>query len=244
MSRVLVETEMRAKDYYAQLKEGYSTKIRQLVPKYDDMTRCIADLVKLRAPATVLDIGAGVGNLSRIILQEMPIVQITAVEASGEMISEAEKVLQPDLNRVTLVCKDILEFSPEATFDSIFSNLVLHNIPHDRKKKLASAINDWLNPGGSFIWGDLIRHSDSQIQNHFIRQRKAHAISTGCPDELIRRNFEKEAEQDYPLTTEETLEVARRAEFADAELAWAHDTFAVFFLGKGNRSNNSGADYG
>ena len=41
-----------AKDYYAELKDGYGAKIRQLVPKYDDMTRCIVDLLKLCSPAT------------------------------------------------------------------------------------------------------------------------------------------------------------------------------------------------
>ena len=235
MSRIRVETEMRVKDYYAQLKRCYLTKIRQLVPKYDDMARCIVDLVKLRAPSTVLDIGAGVGNLSYIILQELPGVQITVVEASEEMISEAARVLQPASDRLTLVCKDIAEFSPEATFDGIFSNLVLHNIPFDRKAIPVSAIHDWLNPGGVFVWGDLIRYRDPRIQDHFVDQRKAHAISAGCSEELVRQNFEKEAEQDYPLTIEETLEMASGAGFGGAELVWVHDTFAVFLLGKGVR---------
>ena len=96
-----------------------------------------------------------------------------------------------------------------------------------------SAIHDWLNPGGVFVWGDLIRYRDPRIQDHFVDQRKAHAISAGCSEELIRQNFEKEAEQDYPLTIEETLEMASGAGFGGAELVWAHDTFAVFLLGKG-----------
>ena len=45
-----------AKQYYAELRNGYAVRIRQLVPKYDDMIRCILDLLKLSSPVTVLDL--------------------------------------------------------------------------------------------------------------------------------------------------------------------------------------------
>ncbi len=221
-----------AKNYYVELKNGYGDKIRQLVPKYDDMTRCIIDLLDLCSPATVLDIGAGVGNLSLIVLREIPGVQLTTVEASSEMISEAREALKSDANQVSLLHRDILDFSPEGAFDAIFTDLVLHNIPFDRKGELISTISGWLNPGGVFIWGDLIRYRDPQIQDHFIRQRIEHALSAGCSKGLVKRNFEKEETEDWPLTIEETLSVARSAGFDDPQNVWTHDTFAVFFLRK------------
>lgn len=224
-----------AKKYYAELRNGYAVRIRQLVPKYDDMIRCIVDLLKLSSPVTVLDIGAGVGNLSLTVLREIPGAHLTAVEVSEDMISEAREVFQSNAHRVSLHHKDILDFSPEGTFDAIFTNLVFHNIPFDSKGTLISTIRGWLNPGGVFIWGDLIRYSDAQIQDHFICQRIEHAVSAGCSEELIKRNFEKEGGEDYPLTIEKTLRVARCAGFDEVQNVWTHDTFAVFFLRKKNR---------
>jgi len=223
-----------AKKYYAGLRNGYAVKIRQLVPKYDEMTRCIVDLLKFSSPATVLDIGTGIGNLSFIVLGEIPNVQLTAVEASEEMISEARAHLPSNETRVSLLHQDILDFSPAGRFDAIFTNLVLHNIPFDRKSKLISTINSWLNPGGIFIWGDLIRYSDPQVQDYFIGERMVHAASAGCSKELIKENFGKEGNEDYPLTLEETLGVARNAGFDDVQNVWTHDTFAVFFIKKEN----------
>ena len=117
-----------AKTFYTQLAEGYAEKIRQLVPMYDDMVQCIVELLRMCAPEGVLDIGAGVGNLSQIILQNLPHVRITAVEASEEMAAAARQRFRAKADRVTIVQADILDLSPEVSFDVAFSNLVLHNI--------------------------------------------------------------------------------------------------------------------
>ena len=227
-----------AKNYYAELRSGYTIKIRQLVPKYDEMIGCIVDLLKLCSPATVLDIGAGVGSLSLLALRELPAAQLTAVEVSEEMISEAREALQTSGSRVSLVHKNILDFSPEGTFDAIFTNLVLHNIAFDRKQKLISRIEDWLSPTGTFIWGDLIRYGDPRIQGHYVRQRIEHARSAGCPEGLIEWNFQKETGDDFPLTMEEIVAVARSAGFDDPQNVWTHDTFAVFVLRKKSMPSN------
>ena len=219
-----------AEDYYAELKTEYSVKIRQLVPRYDDMTRCITEILELCSPETVLDIGAGVGNLSQIILQNLPRVRVTAVDACEEMVSDARRLLQHAGDRITLLHTDILDFSPEGKFDAVLSNLVLHNMSPDQKSRLLRAIRQWLTPGGAFIWGDLIRYADCRVQEHFIRQRMSFAVAAGCPRDLVKENFEKEERADHPLTVEQTLRVARSVGFPDPQNVWIHDTFAVFLL--------------
>jgi len=57
------------KDINADLTRDYSTKIRQLVPKYDEMVECIVELHQLCSPRTVLDTGAGIGNISALVLR-------------------------------------------------------------------------------------------------------------------------------------------------------------------------------
>ncbi len=219
-----------AKAFYTQLADGYAEKIRQLVPMYDDMVHCIVELLRMGAPEGVLDLGAGVGNLSQIILQNLPHVRITAVEAAEELAAAARQRFRAEADRVTIVQADILEFSPEEPFDAAFSNLVLHNIPFEEKRRLLRTIMEWLRPGGAFVWGDLIRYSDPRLQAHFVRQRMDFALAEGCPSALVMENFEKEAHADFPLTVEETLHLAKNAGFRDPQIVWTHDTFAVFFM--------------
>ena len=218
------------REYYADLNQSYSSKIRQLVPRYDEMVGVIVDLLRLGEPRSVLDIGAGIGNVSAAVLEALPRARITAVEPCDEMFAEAARTLRDFPGRAELVKGDILDFAPDHRIDAIFSNLVLHNIgPSDKRRLLADLIG-WLEPGGSFIWSDLIRHPDDRLQAHFIEYRHRLAAEAGCPDEVFERDSAKEARLDYPLSVEEAFDVAHQAGFRNVSLAWAHDMFAILLL--------------
>jgi tRNA (cmo5U34)-methyltransferase len=218
------------REYYADLRQAYPTKIRQLVPRYDEMVELIVQLLRLGEPLTVLDIGAGIGNVSAAVLRAFPRARITAVEPSDEMFAEAARTLSDFAGRAQLVQQDIVDFVPEHRYDAIFSNLVLHNIAVDERRRLLADLVSWLEPGGSFIWSDLVRHPDDRLQAHFIAYRRRFAAEAGCPSEVVEKNFRKEAEHDHPLTVEEAIDMARQAGFAQVSLAWAHDLFAILLL--------------
>jgi tRNA (cmo5U34)-methyltransferase len=148
------------------------------------------------------------------------------------MFEAASRNLQHYGDRVRLVREDVTDFVPRAGFDAIFSNLVLHNVDPDGKRRLLSTFHEWLEPGGVFVWGDLIRHNDEAVERNFVEYRKEFALAAGCPPELVRLNFAKESREDHPLTVECTLEATESAGFAQVDLVWAHDTFAVVVAGK------------
>lgn len=218
------------KDFYADLTRDYATKIRQLVPKYDEMVECIVDLLQLCSPRTVLDIGAGIGNISAVVLSRIPGARVTAVEPSDAMIAQARRLREASGARIEFVHQDILDFVPDGRYGAIVSNLVLHNIPLDERRPLLGRLCEWLEPGGCFVWSDLIRHGDERVQEHFVEYRKAFALAAGCRSELVQQNFEKEASEDHPLTIEQMLDEARRAGFREATPVWTHDTFAILWL--------------
>jgi len=218
--------------YYAGLEADYSVKIRQLVPKYDELVECIVELVRLCAPRRVLDIGAGIGNVTAAVLESVPDVRVTALEVSDEMFRAAQANLEAAGDRVRLVHQDIVDFEPGETYDAAFTNLVLHNIAPVERRRVLEKVHDWLEPGGIFVWGEYIRHPDERVQQYFIEYRKTFARAAGCPEELVRRNFEKEATDDHPPSVEDMLNEGRAAGFGHALPVWAHDTFAVCCLRK------------
>lgn len=220
----------RPSDYYAALSDGYAEKIRQLVPRYDEMLDCIVELLALCSPCRLLDIGAGVGNLAAILSERLPNCRITALESSAEMVAAARSALGDVGDRIAILQRDVLDFTPETRFDAIYSNLVLHNLTAGDKARLLGRLRDWLDPDGAFIWGDLIRHPDHRVQDHFVEYRRAFAQAAGCPADLVRENFRKETCDDHPLTVEGTLELARASGFERRSVVWAHDTFAIFQL--------------
>jgi len=217
----------KVREYYAGLNQAYATKIRQLVPRYDEMVELIVELLGLRDPRTVLDIGAGIGNVSAAVLRAFPQARVTVVEPCDEMFAEAARTLSDFSDRARLVNQDILDFVPEHGYDAIISNLVLHNIAPDEKRRLLADLVGWLEPGGSFVWSDLIRHPDDRLQAHFIQYRRRWAAEAGCPDGVFEKDSAKETQLDHPLTVEEAFDVAHQAGFAWVSLAWAHDMFAI-----------------
>lgn len=222
-----------AHEFYAKLSgERYVTGVRKLVPKYDEMTALIIDLIRKHVPSRLLDIGPGIGHLDDRILTDLPEAQITAVEASREMYEASQKTLDLYDERVQIFNQDIVEFETNEKYDVIFSNLVLHNVPYDEKGVLLSRLHRWLDPGGIFIWGDLIRFADSEIHEYFMQFRLEMALERGVTKELAHENFEKERHHDDPLTLKETFELGQKAGFSTVENVWTHDTFSIFFLRK------------
>lgn len=226
-----------ARTYYADLRDDYSVKIRQLVPKYDEMVECIVQLLRLRAPRRVLDIGAGIGNVTALVLDSVPDVHVTALEISDEMFLAAQTNLEAAADRVRLVHQDIVDFEPDERYDAVFTNLVLHNITPDERRRVLERTHDWLEPGGVFVWSDMICYADERVQEYFVEYRKIFARAAGCPEELVQQNFEKEATEDHPLTVEGTLSEGRAAGFSDAFPVWAHDLFAICCLRKAGPSD-------
>jgi cyclopropane fatty-acyl-phospholipid synthase-like methyltransferase len=218
-----------AERYYAELRRDYDRTIRQLVPRYDDMARVMIGLVASESPGSLLDIGPGPGSFTRSILEEIPGVRVTAVEASYQMAEEAALTLAPFGARARVVCQDVTEYAPDGSFDVAVTNLVLHNIPDEGKTELLGKIRGCLRHRGLFLWGDMIHYGDPQVQAHFVDCRTRHALDTGCAPELVAWNFRKEGEDDHPLTMSETVDRLEEAGFSHVEMVWAHDTFAVFY---------------
>lgn len=166
--------------------------------------------------------------MSQVVLEALPEVRLTAVDASPAMSAEAGRRLERFGKRATVVRADILHFEPEEPFDAVFSNLVLHNIPFPEKRQLLGTIAGRLRDGGLFLWGDLIRHPDPVVQRRLVSERRAFALSEGCPEDIVEWNFRKESGDDYPFTTVKAAEALKRAGFTSADLVWQHDTFALF----------------
>ena len=220
-----------AHDYYTVLQQDYTTRIRQLVPQYDALAGCIVDRLRERAPATVLDIGAGVGEMTAQVLEALPDCRVTALDASPAMAAEAARRLRAYGDRVTVMQTGVLQYAPPHLFEAVLSNLVLHNVPFPEKRELLHSIRQWLSDGGIFVWGDLVRHPDPRVQQRLVNERREFALARGCPADLVAWNFRKEAREDYPFTTIKASAELLRAGFASVELVWEHDTFAVFQAG-------------
>lgn len=103
----------------------------------------------------VLDVGVGTGNLTRPALGRWPDIEVTAIDASSEMIGAVETLARASgddiASRLRAVVADAVELPFEdATFDLAMSSFVLQLVP--RRPAALREIRRVLRPGGRLVY--------------------------------------------------------------------------------------------
>jgi len=98
--------------------------------------------IDFAAPGHVYDLGAGAGNVTRLLRARWPEARITGVDDSAEMLAKAAAE-SPD---ITWQQADLATWRPARPADLIYSNAALHWLPDHAK--LFSGLLDGLAPGG------------------------------------------------------------------------------------------------
>ena len=96
----------------------------------DFNVRCIADL------------GAGAGNVTRLLKERWPDAAVTAVEGSAEMVAAGKKVAPG----IEWLQQDLASWHPAERYDLIYSNAALHWLP-DHARLFPSLMQN-VEPGG------------------------------------------------------------------------------------------------
>lgn len=105
----------------------------------------------------VLDIGAGDGCLSAVVLSEFPGAEAVCVDFSAPMIEAAHARFDGSDNKVSILRADIserswlVEVGGYAPFDVIVSSYAIHHLSNKRKQALYDEAFDMLAPGGLFV---------------------------------------------------------------------------------------------
>ena len=86
-------------------------------PAQDLLARVAAE-----SPATVYDLGCGVGNVTRMLAQRWPAARIVGVDDSEAMLAQAAK----EASGIAWQCQSIADWAPGQPADVIYSNAALH----------------------------------------------------------------------------------------------------------------------
>jgi trans-aconitate 2-methyltransferase len=98
--------------------------------------------IDVAEPGEVVDLGAGAGNVTRLIKMRWPSARVTGVDTSPEMLAKAAAAAP----EITWLLADLGRWRPERPVDVIYSNAALHWLEgHDT---LFPALLSSLAPGG------------------------------------------------------------------------------------------------
>lgn len=98
--------------------------------------------IPLHAPADIVDLGCGTGNVTRILHERWPQAKLVGVDSSAAMLSQARQMAIA----VEWQEHDIRDWRPQERFDLIYSNAALHWLPDH--ETLFPNLMGYLKPGG------------------------------------------------------------------------------------------------
>jgi ubiquinone/menaquinone biosynthesis C-methylase UbiE len=175
-----------------------------------------------RAGSTILDLGAGSGQVDALLLAARPDARIVAVDASPAMLDLAKNRLADAGDRIDFVVGDFAEPErlalPARDYGIALLIQTLHHVPHDRKRRVLALLARTLSPGGLLILVDRLTFEDNAMRSVQASmwawlERRCAVKSGWSPDDLFRRLAGKE---DHTAGLEEHLAMLRAAGFSAA----------------------------
>lgn len=175
---------------------------------------------------TFLDLGAGTGAASRVILGLYPRSTAILADFSSEMMSAADQAMRPFAGRYRYVNFDMSAgewpAAIPAALDAVVTSLCVHHLPDERKQGLFAEIFDHLAPGGWYFNYDPVRAEDPVVQATWDR------VNDYNDPELARKRLHRtpaeQARYDnhirYIIPLGQQLEYLRSAGFRGIDVYW------------------------
>lgn len=174
--------------FYAESEAGmYDDTIELVVPNYGilhqclkDLARCLLSAAESRRRGVVVDVGSGTGAEALGLLEELPEIQIVAVDLCWPMheILLGKLAAQGVLDRCRPIHGDFLSegcrpaeirrvageaFGDTCAIKMVVSAFALHHLELEEKKRAYSRAYETLDPGGVFLLADLFSFGWSVI---------------------------------------------------------------------------------
>jgi len=149
----------------------------------DERTQPSHDLaarVSLGSPQSIVDIGCGPGNSTRVLRERWPGARITGLDSSPQMIAKARE----DYPAEEWVLADAATWRSDERYDVVFSNAALQWIPGH--ETLVPRLFALLNPGGALAV-QVPANNDSPVYlavNEVARRQPWREAIRGCAELL------------------------------------------------------------
>jgi tRNA (cmo5U34)-methyltransferase len=177
---------------------------------------------------TFLDLGAGTGAASRVILGLYPRATAILADFSAEMMRAGEREMEPFAGRYGYVEFDMSASewpaAIPAALDAVVTSMCVHHLPDERKRGLFAEIYDHLAPGGWYLNYDPVRAEDPIVEAAWQR------VNDDEDPELARQRAHRTPDQQarwdnhvrYIIPLARQLDYLRSAGFAGIDVYWKH----------------------
>jgi tRNA (cmo5U34)-methyltransferase len=187
-----------------------------------------------------LDVGAGSGASSELVLSELPGAHAVLLDFSEPMLSRAGERLERFSGRWQAARGDLmgsgwLRELPPGPYDAAVSSLAIHHLPAERKRGLFAELFELLAPGTTFVNMDFVT-VDGPLRGSFDEQMVANLVtaerkrgSERSPEQIERHLLGNlDGVEDQPDTAEDQVRWLTDAGFANVEVHFKWGEAAIY----------------
>lgn len=213
--------------------QDYDSQREYVIPEMRQYYGAAVWAMETKEPEpAILDVGAGTGLLSALLLEKIPDARLTLMDISENMLDMARKRFSGRAGTEYVVC-DYSCSELGGPYDIVCSALSIHHLETEDKRKLFSRIYAALRPGGMFVNAD-----QADGETPYFRQRYLDYW-----DDFLRNGPMTEAQHAEILKRRDTLDKneklssqlawLREAGFSDVDVVYRNRTFVVMVGRKG-----------
>ena len=215
--------------------QGYDAVRRNLVPCFDGFYGSALDAIGLwadaraSAPLDVLDLGAGTGLFSAMVLGRLSQARIHLVDVSDAMLERArQRFAGAAASNISFEVRDYTQGSLGGPWDLVISALSIHHLDDDTKRSLFTRIFESLRPVGLFINAEQVLGPTPAAEARYRKLWDEQVLGSGVDGLEYERAVER-MRHDRCATLRDQLEWLRAAGFTEVDCAFKQWRFAVYF---------------
>lgn len=205
----------------------YDATRRKVIYCFDDFYGTLLELVPF-APEdrfSFLDLGAGTGLVSALILERFPNAEAHLLDISEKMLEKARERFAGRTNvRFTVADYDREELP--GPYPLVVSAMSIHHLSDAGKQRLMKKIFDTLTPEGGFLHAELALGPTPHVEARYQERWKQHLESTDIGKDELASIYERMA-CDRPAPLDQQLSWLRRAGFIEVDCYFKHYNFTV-----------------
>jgi tRNA (cmo5U34)-methyltransferase len=212
----------------------YDSWVRKALPGFDDLFSSALRALPFpeNASVRVLDLGAGTGLFSSLVLEKFPQARFTLVDLAEGMLAVARERFQAAAAQFTYSVADIRSIQFDAEFDLVISSLAIHHLEHTEKQALFRRIHTALRSPGLFLNIDQIQAPTLEMHEHYWTVWLEHVRAQGASEEQIQRSIDRRQTYDRDASLHDQLAWLQEAGFVAVDILYKHHFIGLFYAQK------------
>ena len=211
----------------------YGEGMSQWIPDFAYAHQLLIESTAIHLPpdANGVELGAGSGRVSKLLLETFPDLHLMVTDMSPNMLGEAEKQLNIYGTRCQFRVCDMLDSSlefPAKSLDYVVSVFAIcHAQGIDVYNQLYSRIHNWLKPGGYFICYDHVLGDTFQLTA--LNALGWHRLLTQSQtNEQAKEGVVSTYQEDSPLSLRQHLNLLLEVGFSSVDILYKRDIFGIY----------------